>query len=155
MLQIAFGTVLAVLPLGLLLWGQQLGSVFAVATGLLGVQGCVVLSIFGVLTIARGVYNRALRSLRVSPEGPEHVRGSDITVWQLRRAGAACWSAIAVFVLVAVVSVYASGLNAVTIGGFPLGYFLTAVGLPLTFLLILVLNSWTQDRVDREERAHD
>lgn len=50
---------------------------------------------------------------------------------------------------------FARDLDVWRVGGFPLGFWMTAHGSILFYLLVLALDAWWMDRIDRRARRPD
>lgn len=50
---------------------------------------------------------------------------------------------------------YAHALNSVSFIGFPLGFYMTAQGSLIAFVLLIAIQNWRQDRIDDEFGMHE
>jgi putative solute:sodium symporter small subunit len=50
---------------------------------------------------------------------------------------------------------YAHDLNTIKFIGFPLGFYFTAQGSLIAFVLLIVIQNWFQDKIDDEAGMHE
>jgi putative solute:sodium symporter small subunit len=118
--------------------GLPVGDLFP----LIGFRGTALIVLVGVLLIARGAYRLSLKKA--------HTRR-----WELRSAGL-MWTAISVTVLLGIgVPLLAEFLNLFRIGGFPLGYYLSAQGVLVALAMLAFIFASRQDAIDAGEGRLD
>ncbi len=54
------------------------------------------------------------------------------------------------FIFAFLVHWFANALNAITIFGFPLGFYMAAQGSLFVFVVLIFWSNWTQDKIDRD-----
>jgi putative solute:sodium symporter small subunit len=118
--------------------GLPVGDLFP----LIGFRGTALIVLIGVLLVARGAYRRSLKRLH-------HRR------WELRSIGL-MWTVISVAILLGIgVPLLAEPMNLFRIGGFPLGYYLSAQGLLVALVMLAFIFVRRQDAIDADEGSLD
>jgi putative solute:sodium symporter small subunit len=104
---------------------------------LIGFRGTGLIVLAGVLLMARGIYRL---SLRKAGEGRRELRSAGLM-----------WSVIIATVLLGVgVPFVAEPMNLIRIGGFPLGYYLSAQGVLVALVMLAFIFVRRQDAIDAE-----
>jgi putative solute:sodium symporter small subunit len=114
--------------------GLPVGDLFP----LIGFRGTALIVLVGMLLIARGTYRLSLKKA--------HDRR-----WELRSAGL-MWSVIAVLLLLGIgVPLLAEPMNLFRIGGFPLGFYMSAQGVLVALVMLAFIFVRRQDAIDADE----
>lgn len=105
---------------------------------LIGFRGTGLIVLVGLVLIARGVYRLSLKGAR----GNRHA---------LRSLGL-MWTVLALTLLLGLgAPLLAEVFNLVRVGGFPLGYYLSAQGVLVALVILVFIFVARQDAIDREE----
>jgi putative solute:sodium symporter small subunit len=106
---------------------------------LIGFRGTGLIILVGLLLIARGAYRLSLKRAHT-----DHRHG-------LRCLGL-CWTVFAVTVLLGLgVPLLAEVFNLARVGGFPLGYYLSAQGVLVALVIIAFIFAQRHDAIDSDE----
>jgi putative solute:sodium symporter small subunit len=118
--------------------GLPVGDLFP----LIGFRGTVLIVLVGVLLMARGAYRLSLKKA--------HDRR-----WELRSAGL-MWTILSATILLGIgVPLLAEPMNLFRIGGFPLGYYLSAQGVLVALAMLAFIFARRQDVIDADEGRLD
>lgn len=105
----------------------------------IGIGGALIVASIGLVLAAHGVFRQRLKR-----------EGTDTHWWRT------CGLAVTILVLLAiagfVVPAFVPLLNAFKIAGFPLGYYVTAVGVLIGFVMILFWHAARSERIDSLEK---
>ena len=77
-------------------------------------------------------------------------QASDDRYW--KRTSSLMWTMMALWLFFSfIIHFFVSSLNAISILGFPIGFYMAAQGSLIAFVVMLFIFSKWQDRIDREE----
>lgn len=138
MLEIILGLLIVVGALGLL----AAGSAAAVPAALVGSGTLLTLAAAGMLLVMHGQFRRV------------RDRATGSRYW-LRSQGVHGLTLLATAGLALALPVVTAPLGLFKIGGFPLGYYMAAQGLPIALVVLAFIAARMQDRVDVEETTDD
>jgi putative solute:sodium symporter small subunit len=105
---------------------------------LIGFRGTGLIVLVGLLLIARGAYRLSLKRTQDNRHG-------------LRCVGL-CWTVFAITMLLGLgVPLLAEVFNLARVGGFPLGYYLSAQGVLVALVIVVFIFAQRHDAIDSDE----
>ena len=105
---------------------------------LIGFRGTGLIVLIGLLLMTRGAYRLSLKRAQDNRHG-------------LRCVGL-CWTVFAVTVLLGLgVPLLAEVFNLARVGGFPLGYYLSAQGVLIGLVIVVFIFAYRHDAIDSDE----
>ena len=142
MIQILLGVLVLLVALVILMGA---GDTLRLPTGdifpLIGYGGTGAIVGLGALLIARGVYGRKLKAAMGDKRAAT------------RSAAAATAATLAILLLALTVPLTATALNVLSLGGFPVGYYMASLGAPVAMIIFVFLYVLKEDAIETERLA--